>query len=84
MNVRVAIGRLVLDGVAVRPSQRPALASAVESELARLIAIGGLPASWAGGSIPAVNGGGLALPRDSDPTVLGHRIARAVYQEDAP
>ena len=78
MTVRVAIDRLVLDGIALHRSQRPALAAAVEAELARLIAAGGLPAEWAG-AVPAVPAAALALPAHDHPELLGRRIAHAVY-----
>jgi hypothetical protein len=80
VNVRVSIERLVLDGVAVRPSQRPALREAVETELARLLAEGGVGEQWRrGGAVPQVTGGAVAVPAGEDPALLGRRIAAAVY-----
>lgn len=80
MNVDVRIERLVLDGVALPPAQRPALRAAVEAELARLLAAGGLsPALRAGGTVPRAPGGAIELVRDAHPAQLGRQIARAVY-----
>jgi hypothetical protein len=80
MNVRVTIDRLVLDGIAVRPSQRPALRAAVEGELARLLAEGGVGPQWrGGGAVPQVAGGAVTVPAEEDPALLGQRIAAAVY-----
>jgi hypothetical protein len=80
MNVRVTIDRLVLDGIAVRPSQRPALREAAEAELARLLAEGGVGGQWRqGGAVPQVAAGAVAVPAGDDPALLGRRIAAAVY-----
>jgi hypothetical protein len=80
MNVRVRIERLVLDGVAVPPGGRAALRAAVEGELARLLAEGGLGGRWSqGGAVPRLPGGAIAVPAGLDPALLGRRIAGAVY-----
>ena len=51
MNINVAIERLVLDGIDVPYHQRSLLQAAVEGELARLLADGGLaPSLLAGGA----------------------------------
>jgi hypothetical protein len=80
MNLRVRIERLVLDGVAVPPSGRAALCAAVEAELGRLLAEGGLGGRWSqGGAVPRLAGGAVAVPAGPDPALLGRRIAGAVY-----
>jgi len=80
MNVRVSIDRLVLDGITVWAAQRPALREAVETELARLLAAGGVGEQWRqGGAVPHVAGGAVTVPAGEDPALLGRRIAEAVY-----
>ena len=80
MNVNIHIERLVLDGVDVPYAQRPALQAAVEAELARLIAAGGVaPGLASGGAYARVPGGSIELTNGGDPTVLGGQIAQAVY-----
>ena len=58
MNVKLHIDRLVLDGIDLETAQRPVLQAAVEAELGRLLAEGGVGESWAaGGAVPASAGG---------------------------
>lgn len=78
MSVRVHIDRLVLDGVHVRAADRPHLQAAIETELARLIAGGGLSPELAQGvAVPSVRAPQIALA--SDAKRLGTSIAGAVY-----
>jgi hypothetical protein len=78
MTVRLHIDRLVLEGLDVRAGSRGTIAGAVEQELARLIANGGLAPSLAGGAaLPSVAGGSIAAT--GSPTGLGAAIAGAVY-----
>ena len=80
MNVHVHIERLILDGISIAPGQRGLLHAAVEAELARLLAAGGLsPELLAGGATPSVPADGIRLTRGSSPAQLGSHIARAVY-----
>jgi hypothetical protein len=80
MNVNLHIERLVLDGIDVEPAHRPALQAAVEAELGRLLAQGGVGASLAGGgAVPSVRAGGLQMGGEGNPRKLGRQIARAVY-----
>jgi hypothetical protein len=80
MNITVNIERLIFEGVSLAPWQRPLLQAAVEAELARLLAEGGvgggLAAGWAVPSLPA---GAIQLPGDGDPVAMGAQIAQAVY-----
>jgi hypothetical protein len=41
-NIQIYIDRLILDGISVPHSQRPLLQAAVEAELGRLLAEGGI------------------------------------------
>ena len=80
MNINVHIERLVLDGVSISPSQRPLVKAAVEAELGRLLADGGLaPDLVVGGAVPRVPGGTIELTSKSNPSQLGQQIAQAVY-----
>jgi hypothetical protein len=79
MTIYIHIERLVLDGIDIPYAQQPALQAALEAELARLVAEGGImPAS--GGSFARVPGGSIDLNESGgDPAALGGQIARAVY-----
>jgi len=80
MNVRLHIDRLVLDGVSVSAAGRPRLQAAIESELARLIAAGGIsPELTRGIAVPSVRAPQMALAPDARPAQLGVQIARSVY-----
>lgn len=79
MNLKLQIERLILDGVHLAPEHRPLLQAAVESELARLLAEGGLAAGVkAAGATARMTGGNLQLTPDN-PGSMGRQIARAVY-----
>ncbi|WP_088240834.1 hypothetical protein [Calothrix rhizosoleniae] len=81
MNINVNIERLILDGVAVPHAERPFLQAAVEAELGRLLADGGLaPSLVAGGAVPRVDGGSMAIENSSNYTQMGRDIAHAVYR----
>jgi hypothetical protein len=80
VNVKLHIDRLVLDGIAVEPGQRPVLQAAVEAELGRLLAEGGVGESWAaGGAVPALKADGFQMSGERNPAQLGRQIAGAVY-----
>ena len=80
MNTNVHIERLVLDGIDVPYHQQPLLQAAVEAELARLLAAGGVaPGLRAGGALSHVPGGTIDLAEDRGPAHLGQQIAQAVY-----
>jgi len=85
MNVEVRIERLVLDGVAVAAAEQPALRAAVEAELARLLAAGGLaPELLGGGRVQWLPGGTVALEDQPPPGQLGARIANAIQEGIGP
>ena len=81
MNINLHIERLILDGLSLAHAERPALQSAVEAELARLLAEGGLsPTLEAGGARPSLPAGAVELAPGGDAAHLGAQIAQAVYQ----
>jgi hypothetical protein len=80
MNIQLHIDRLILDGIDLDPAQRPALQAAVEAELGRLLAEGGVGADLAGGgAVPSVKAGGFEMGGEGNPHQLGAQIARSVY-----
>lgn len=80
MKINVQIERLILDGINVAPQQRPLLQAAIESELARLLAAGGLDQELAaGGAVPAVDAATMQTPGDANPARLGREIAQSIY-----
>lgn len=80
MNIELHIDRLILDGIPLAPAHRPLVQAAVEAELARLVAEGGIsPMLQTGGALPRVPGGAIQLTNDNNPHALGQQIAQAVY-----
>ncbi len=78
MEILVQIDRLVLEGVTLPPGGRDTLGMAVETELTRLLAEGGLAEAWqAGAAMPRLAAGPVSLT--GSPADLGVGIARAVY-----
>lgn len=81
MNITIHIERLILDGVSVPQRHRPQLQTAIEAELARLLAADGLAAHLrTGGVLSRVTGAELQLQGKDDPVQLGRQIAQAVYR----
>jgi hypothetical protein len=80
MNVRLHIELVVLDGLPVSDGGGPHLQAAIETELARLIADGGVsPAFQAGQVVPGIRGHDVGVTSGVNPTELGRQIAGAVY-----
>jgi hypothetical protein len=80
VNVRVHIERLILEGIDLDPAGRPLLQTALEAELVRLLAEGGVrPELRVGGAVPAVQAAGFELSGAAEPASLGRQIARSVY-----
>jgi hypothetical protein len=80
MRVRLHIRRLVVDGLAVTPADRPVLQAAVEAELVRLLGDGGLIGSvGTGRAVPSVDAGVVHLRAGVGPRELGEHIAGAVH-----
>jgi len=79
MSIRVHIEQLILDGLPIARSQEPLVQAAVEAELSRLMAEGGLaPELASGGAVPSVRADGINSVGGS-PGQIGRQIARAVY-----
>jgi len=80
MNINLHIEQLILDGIDLPPHQRAALTAAVQGELTRLIAVGGIsPSLQQGGALAQVAGDRLRLSPGQSPEVMGQQIARSVY-----
>lgn len=80
MKIKLHIERMVLDGLAVDRTQGGRVRAAVEQELTRLLASGGVaPELKSGGAVPAVRAGKLKVESRSRPADLGRHIAGAVY-----
>jgi hypothetical protein len=78
--VRLHIERLVLDGVPLDRASGPILQAALETELARLFAEQGVPATLRQGSaVPRVSVPAVILNAGAKPAALGEQIAKAVY-----
>ena len=81
MTITVHIDQLILDGVSIAPHEREVLQAAVEAELGRLLAGGGVsPALQATGARSSVAGGAMTWSATHTPARRGQEIARAVYQ----
>jgi len=81
MNVRLHIERLILDGLPLAAAGAPHLQAAIESELTRLIAAGGVSSDWAGDRVvPSLRGGNVRMTPDSSHDDLGRQIAGALYR----
>lgn len=78
MKIDLHIERLILDGIDVPWHERPILQAAVEAELARLLAEGGLnrQTNIALRDVPA---GHIQLSNENEPGQLGRQIAQSVY-----
>jgi hypothetical protein len=80
LKIRLHIDRLILDGLPLASHQGPLLKSAMETELARLLARGGVsPALQSAGAVSQMPAGTMQVNRESGPTVLGKQLARVVY-----
>lgn len=80
MNVELHIDTLILEGVEVAWHERGAVMAAVEGELTRLLAEGGVSSDFMmGGAVRAVRGGTVQLAEGGRPDGLGQQIAQAVY-----
>ena len=80
MNVNLHIERLVLDGIPLGPGQRPQIQAAVEAEVTRLLANGGLrDVLQSSNALYNVRTAGLRLAHDVSPARLGEQIAGAVF-----
>lgn len=79
MTLHLHIDSLSLAGVKIPKNQRPQLQAALETELARLCAVHGIPESWQQGGRIRKLPTNLTLAGTPNPTELGQMIARSVY-----
>ncbi len=80
MNINVHIERLILDGLPVTARQGASVQAAVEAELTRLLAEGGLAADvQPGGALRSVLADDIRVTMGNHPTLLGQLIAQSVY-----
>jgi hypothetical protein len=77
-NVELHIEELVLHGFA--PADRYRIGEAIQSELARLLAEGGVPPALAQGSeIASLNGGAFTVALGAKAPAIGAQVAQSVY-----
>ena len=80
MNINVYIERLILDGINMGPGQGAKVKAAVEAELSRLLAEGGVePGLRSGGAFPNMPARPIQVSEEILPNRLGQQIARTVY-----
>ena len=80
MNIKLHIERIVLNGLAVDRTHGGRVRAAIQAELTRLLAAGGVaPALKSGGAVPALRGQNLRIAKGARPAELGRSIAGAVY-----
>lgn len=80
MKINLHIERLVLDGLPVGMGQGALIQSAIETELARLLAESGLSSElMVGGVLACLSASSIQLTNYATPARLGQQIARAVH-----
>lgn len=80
MTIHLHIERLVLEGLPLEKRHGPQVQAAVEAELARLLAAGGLALELqAAAAVPRRPAEGIQLGNESHPARLGQQIAQSVY-----
>jgi len=80
MNVVLHIERLLLDGLPLTAAQGAQVRAAVERELARMLAGGGVAdALRGGGAVPQVPAPHIALAPAERPDAIGRHVARALH-----
>lgn len=80
MNINLHIERLILDGLQVEPRHRAELRAALETELSRLLAAGGLRSELlSGGAMRSLGAGEIQVTNNISPVHLGNQIAQAVH-----
>jgi hypothetical protein len=81
VNINLHIERLILDGLPVSALQGPAVRAALERELARALAAGGLPGQWGmGGAVPRLPMQQFNLAPGERPDAIGRHIARSLHR----
>ncbi|WP_420456550.1 hypothetical protein [Rubrivirga sp.] len=77
MTLHLHIDRLVLDGLG--PLDGDAVAAAIQAEVARLVAEGGVPALDRDLRRPHLDGGAFGLPPGTDAEGVGRHVGRQIY-----
>src|SRR5262245_23753561 len=78
-SVELHIEELVLHGFA--PGDRYRITEAIERELTRLLAEGGVPPSLArGGEVGRLDGGAFESVQGARPEAVGVQVAQAIYR----
>lgn len=81
MNIHLHIERLVLDGLPLDAAHAPAVHTAVEAELTRLLAAGGpAPGLQRSGALAYARGADVHLSPTPAPDELGRHIGGAIHQ----
>lgn len=80
MRIDVHIERLVLEGLPITAAEGPRVRAAVEHELARLFATGGLNSEFAaGGARARIDAPQLTLAPRAQPENIGRAVARSIH-----
>jgi hypothetical protein len=79
MTMHLHIERLVLEGAPFEGMHGRSVQTAVEQELARLLASGPATPFRADAALVSVNGGSIQVAERADPAGLGEQIATAVH-----
>ena len=80
MKINVYIERLILDGINMGPGQGAMVKAAVQAELSRLLAEGGVESGLlSGGAFPNMPARPIQVSEEIQPSRLGRQIARTVY-----
>ena len=80
MTIHVHIERLILRGITLSPRARSVFAGALQDELGRRLAAGGVsPALQAGTALPRVSAPDIPFAATTSPAHLGRQVARALY-----
>jgi hypothetical protein len=80
MNIKLHIERLVLEGLEIGPGQGAKVKIAVEAELSRILAEGGLsPGLQGSGAMPSFRANPVRICGGANPSTLGEQIARSIY-----
>jgi hypothetical protein len=79
VSVKLHIGRVLIEGIPLDRAGAARFRAALEGELRRLIADGGLPEAWRGaGAHPDAPAGAVSLTPGMSGASLGLEVARAV------
>jgi hypothetical protein len=84
MSINLHIERLILEGLPASDTQRPLIGAAVETELVRLLATGGLGPSLQSSALwPSLPANAIQLIVN-EPAQVGQQIAQAIFKGIGP